>query len=139
MRAKNFRPPPPTNKKFLNSHHQKGLGIFRSISYHIGGMGLIGGESTIRGGSPKSQGPLGGGGSPNEAPPQNIFRGLIPPSRPPFRPPPRFSRALERGRWLRVPHTSNCGCRRALSVIWVILVDGAWRGGVGNILDLRST
>ena len=55
-------------------------------------MGLIGGESTIRGGV------LGGlrGGSPNEAPPQNIFRGLIPPSRPPFRPPLGFSRALER-------------------------------------------
>ena len=149
MRAKNFRPPPPTNKKFLNSHHQKGLGIFRSISYHIGGIGLIGSESTIRGGCwgalgglrggvPQISGAFRRGGSPNEAPP-NIFRGLIPPSRPPFRPPPRFSRALERGRWLRVPHTSNCGCRRALSVIWVILVDGAWRGGVGNILDLRST
>ena len=60
-------------------------------------MGLIGGESTIRGGSPKSQGPLGGGGSPNEAPPPKIFLGaLYPLLGPPFVPPSDF-RALSNG------------------------------------------
>jgi hypothetical protein len=88
-------------------------------------MGLIGGESTIRGGSPKSQGPLGGGGgggggpgggggrgprggaalaggggAPNRAPPPpppKIFLGaLYPLLGPPFVRPSDF-RALSNG------------------------------------------
>jgi hypothetical protein len=101
--------PPPPNKKFPKKQDISALGFFQVGSPPPKPIGLIGGHSLYQ-----------------------ACKG-------PERPQRYFARSIQRYKWLSSLNTCNSAPPRRARDIWMLPLDSARKGGVGNVLDIVSS